>query len=1020
MQRIIDFVLRQRLLVLIGVFLLVGIGIYSFKTISIDAFPDVTNVQVQIISLAPGMSPLETEKLVTTPIELQMSGMPGLHETRSLSKFGLSLVTLVFEDSVDTYFARQQVLERMIEAKENLPKNVEPMLGPVSTGLGEIYQYTLEGKGKSLMELRTLQDWVVRKLLRTVPGVTDVNSFGGDVKQYQVSVVPERLIKYDLSLRQVFEAVARNNTNASGSFMNIGGEQYIIRGLGLLKTLEDIGNIVITSSHGTPVYVKDVAELKLGAAFSQGAVVKNGEDAMAGIILLIKGGNSRDVVKKVKEKMKEIAKTLPEGVKAIPFYDRAELVQRALSTITSALAEGSLFIVLVLFIFLGNVRSALVVTLSLPLTMLFTFIVMRQLGITANLMSLGGLAIAIGMVVDGAVVIVENTYRHLCERKDEPMIHVVAESAQEVMRPVIFGIMIITVVFLPLFTLTDVEGKMFAPLAVTITIALLGSLLVSVLVVPVMSSFILRGGKEEDTRLLAIIKGKFLPLLDWALLNRKRVLLISVAVFIASLALLPFIGKEFMPVLQEGHLTVQLIRLPGISLQESIAMEKKFHTVLLTFPEVETVVSKIGAAEIASDPMGPELSDPIITLKPRKEWETAKDLPGLIDKMREKLEASLPGVGFNFTQPIALRVDELISGVKSQVAIKIFGDDLDTLKDKADEVAKIMSGVKGTEDLRIEQVSGQPYLHIDIDRQAMARHGINLSDVQEIIELALAGGQPTEVFEGDKRFAVQVRFSENKRSSVEAIGSLLVPLPEGGGVPLRQIAKLALLEGPNQISREEGQRRIVIECNVKDRDIGGFVKEAEMKISSQVKLPVGYTVRWGGQFENQERAMQRLLVIVPITLLLIFLLLYMTFNSLKNALLIILNVPFSMVGGIVALFLSRQYLSVPASVGFIALFGLAVLNGVVLVSYFNQLRQEGASLDEAIRKGVELRLRPVLMTASVTMLGLVPLLFSSGTGSEIQRPLAIVVVGGLITSTFLTLVVLPTLYQWFEEGKVEF
>jgi cobalt-zinc-cadmium resistance protein CzcA len=475
-----------------------------------------------------------------------------------------------------------------------------------------------------------------------------------------------------------------------------------------------------------------------------------------------------------------------------------------------------------------------------------------------------------------------------------------------------------------------------------------------------------------------------------------------------------------MPVLQEGHLTVQLIRLPGISLQESIEMEKKFHKILMTFPEVETVVSKIGAAEIASDPMGPELSDPIITLKPRKEWKTAKNLPDLIDKMREKLEASLPGVGFNFTQPIALRVDELISGVKSQVAIKIFGDDLDTLKDKADEIAKIMSGVKGTEDLRTEQISGQPYLHIDIDRQTMSRHGINISDVQEIIELALAGGQPTEVFEGDKRFAVQIRFPENKRNSVEAIGSLLVPLPEGGGIPLRQISRLSLLEGPNQISREEGQRRIVIECNVKGRDIGGFVKEAEAKIASSVKLPVGYTIRWGGQFENQERAMDRLLVIVPITLLLIFLLLYMTFNSLKNALLIILNVPFSMVGGIVALFLSRQYLSVPASVGFIALFGVAVLNGVVLVSYFNQLRQEGASLDEAIRKGTELRLRPVLMTASVTMLGLVPLLFSSGTGSEIQRPLAIVVVGGLITSTFLTLVVLPTLYRWFEEEKVEF
>ena len=1020
MQKVIDFVLRQRLLVLIGVILLTGVGVYSFMKLPIDAFPDVTNVQVQVITTASGMSPLEIEKLVSSPIEQQMSGLPGLHETRSISRYGLSVVTLVFEDNVDTYFARQLVFERLIEAKETLTKGVEPMLGPVSTGLGEIYQYTLEGKGKTLMELRTLQDWVVRKLLRRVPGVADVNSFGGDVKQYQVIVSPDKLLKYNLTLRQVFDAVARNNTNASGSFMNIGGEQYIIRGLGLLKDMEDIGNIVIASHHGTAIYVRNVAELKLGAAFSQGAVVKNGEESLAGIVLLTKGGNSKDVVEKVKEKMTEVAKTLPEGVTAVPFYDRAELVQRALSTITNALAEGALFIVIVLFVFLGNVRSALVVTLSLPLTMLFTFIVMRQMGLTANLMSLGGLAIAIGMVVDGAVVIVENTYRHLSERKDEPPIHVIAESAKEVAKPVVFGILIITVVFLPLFTLTDVEGKMFTPLALTVAIALIGSLFISILIVPVLSSFLLKGGKEEDTRLLAFIRKGFRPVLDWALGNRIKTILISSGIFILSLALLPFIGKEFMPILQEGHLMVQLIRLPGISLQESVEMEKKYHKILLTFPEIESVVSRIGAAEIASDPMGPELSDPIITLKPKSQWKTAKNLPELIGKMREKLESSMPGVGFNFTQPIALRVDELISGVKSQVAIKIFGDDLDQLKEKADEMAKVMAGIKGTEDLRVEQVSGQPYLHIDIDRKEIARYGINISDVQEIIEIALAGGKPTEVFEGDKRFAVQIRFPEDRRSNVESIGNLLVPLPEGRGIPLKQIAKLSLLEGPNQISREEGQRRIVIECNVKGRDIGGFVKESQEKIAAQVKLPVGYTVTWGGQFENQERAMKRLIVIIPLTLILIFLLLYMTFGSLKNALLIIMNIPFALVGGIVALFVSGQYLSVPASVGFIALFGVAVLNGVVLVSCFNQLRQEGASLDDAIQKGTDLRLRPVLMTASVTMLGLVPLLLASGTGSEIQRPLAVVVIGGLITSTLLTLIVLPTLYRWFEEETIEF
>lgn len=1021
MERIIDFVLRQRLFVIIGVILLIGIGVYSFKNLTIDAFPDVTNIQVQVISKAPGMSPLETEKFVTLPIELQMSGLPGLTEVRSLSKFEISLVTLVFEDNVDIYFARQLTLERLIEAKENLPLGVEPMLGPVSTGLGEIYQYTVEGKGKSLMELRALQDWTIRRLLRSVPGVTDVNSFGADVKQYQVIVNPERLLKYNLSLTRVFEAIAKNNTNASGSIMKMGGEQYIIRGLGLLKTLDDIGNIVVASSHGTPVYVKNLAELKIGPPFApSGAAVKNGEEAVGGIVMLIKGGNSRDVVEKVKGKVKDVNKALPEGVKIVPFYDRAELVKRVLSTLSKALSEGALFVILVLFIFLGNVRSALVVTLSLPLTALFIFIIMRQMGLTANLMSLGGLAIAIGMIADGAIVIVENIFRHLSERKGEHFIHVMAEASKEVFRPVVFGVLIIAIVFLPLFTLTGVEGKMFKPLAVTITIALVCSLLISILVVPVLSFFILKQGKEEDTKLLYLIKRGYRPVRDWALKNSLKVIAVSVAAFLLSLAFLPFIGKEFMPVLQEGTLSIQLIRLPGISLSESVEMEKRFQKILLSFPEVETVVSKIGAAEIATDPMGPELSDPIITLKPLSQWKTAKTQEELVDKMREKLEASMPGAAFNFTQPIALRVDDIISGVKSQMAIKLFGDDIDKLKEKADEIAKAMSTIKGTTDLRVEQVSGQPYLHIEIDRNAIARYGINISDVQEIIEIAIAGKSPTEVFEDDKRFDVVIRFPEEKRNDIESVGNILVPMPEGRGIPIKQIARLYFIEGPNQISREDGQRRIVIECNVKDRDIGGFVEEAQEKISKQVKLPAGYYITWGGQFENQQRAMKRLAVIVPVTLLLIFLLLYMTFNSIKNALLIILNIPFALIGGIVALFISGQYLSVPASVGFIALFGVAVLNGVVLVSYFNRLRLEGNSIDEAVTKGTELRLRPVLMTALVTMLGLVPLLFSSGTGSEVQKPLAIVVVGGLITSTLLTLIVLPTLYKWFEEEKVEF
>jgi len=585
MERIIDFVLKQRLFVLIGVALLIGIGIYSFKNLSIDAFPDVTNIQVQIISEAPGMSPLETEKFVTLPIELQMSGLPGLTEMRSLSKFGRSLVTLVFEDNVDIYFARQLALERLIEAKESLPQGVEPMLGPISTALGEIYQYTVEGKGKSLMELRTLQDWVIRRILRSVPGVADVNSFSAAVKQYQVIVNPEKLIKYNLTLSQVFEVIAKNNANSSGSIMKVGGEQYIIRGLGLLKTLDDIGNIVVASYHGTPVYVKDIAELKIGHPFTpQGTVVKNGEEAVAGIVLLIKGGNSRDVVEKVKEKVKEVNKTLPEGVKIVPFYDRAELVNRALSTVSKALQEGAFFVILVLFIFLGNVRSSLVVTLSLPLTALFTFIIMRQMGLTANLMSLGGLAIAIGMIVDGAVVIVENIFRHLSERKGEHYINIVAEASREVVRPVFFGVLIIAIVFLPLFTLTGVEGKMFKPLAITITIALVCSLIISIFVVPVLSSFLMRSGREEDTKLLSLIKRGYRPMRDWALKNRMKVITIAGTAFVLSLILLSFIGKEFMPILQEGTLTIQLIRLPGISLEESVEIEKRFQKILLSFP----------------------------------------------------------------------------------------------------------------------------------------------------------------------------------------------------------------------------------------------------------------------------------------------------------------------------------------------------------------------------------------------------------------------------------------------------
>lgn len=1028
-ERIVSFALRQRLLILVAVAVVMVFGVFSLRTLSIDAFPDVTNVQVQVIAEAPGRSPIEVEKFVTFPIEVQMTGLPHLTELRSLSKFGLSMVTVVFEDNVDIYFARQLVLERLIEAKEKLPDGVEPALGPISSGLGEIYQYTLESPdGKEtadhLTELRTVQDWIVRPILKNISGVADVNSFGGYVKQYQIIVDPQRLIKYNLSLREISEAIAANNSNAGGNVLEHGSEQYIVRGIGIIQSIEDIEDIVLKENEGVPVYVKDVAKVEFGPETRQGALVVDGKaEGVAGIVMMIRGGSGKEIVTKVKEKVKEINenKILPNGIQIKPFYDRTELVEKCMETVTKALSEGGLLVVIILFLFLGNARSALIVALNLPIAALVTFIAMKQMNLSANLMSLGGLAIAIGMMVDGSVVMIENIYRHLSEKghQEKNRIQIILEAAKEVAKPIVFGIIIIIIVFLPLFTLEGMEGKMFSPMAYTISIALFASLILSLTVSPVLSSFFLKAGKDEDVFILRVIKKQYLPLLYKALKNKVLVVAATVGVFLGSLALFPFLGTEFIPILDEGSLTPQIIRLPSISLKESVEIEKIAQREMMKFPEVLTVVSKIGTAEIATDPMGPNLSDPIVVLKPRKEWTTTKNKEELVEKMRESL-SKIPGIGLNMSQPIALRVDELISGVKSQIAIKLFGDDMDVLKNKADQIAKIVSKVKGVEDLRVEQVSGQSYVEVNINRRNIARYGINVADVQEIIETAIGGKAATDVFEGEKRFAVLLRFPEDKRNSIETIGNILVNSPGGARVPLSQLADVRLVEGPVQISRDDSKRRIVIECNVKGRDIGGFVEESQAKLKEKLKLPAGYYITWGGAFENQQRAMKRLMIIVPITIALIFFLLYLTFSSVKQAVLIIINLPFALIGGIVALFISRMYLSVPASVGFIALFGVAVLNGVVLVSYINQLRREGMALNEAITNGCERRLRPVLMTAAVAILGLVPILFATGPGSEVQKPLAVVVIGGLITSTLLTLLVLPVLYGWFEKEEVEF
>jgi cobalt-zinc-cadmium resistance protein CzcA len=1023
---ILTFSVRQRLLVLLAALVLAGFGVLAVKQIPIDAFPDVTNVQVQILSTAGGMSPPEVEKLVTRPIEWGIAGLPRLTEVRSVSKIGLSAITVVFEDGVDDYFARQLVSERLQSVRENLPAGTDVQLGPITTGLGEIFQYTLVSQdGKyDATELRTIQDYIVRPILRTVPGVTDVNSFGGLVKQYQVIVNPDRLTSFGVTLAQVFEALEKNNANASGNFIEHKSEQYVVRGLGLVQDVRDIENIIVTAQKHTPIYIRDLAEVKIGAELRQGAVTANGKgEAVAGIVLMLKGASRRDVVNSVKETLPAIQKALPKGVKLVPFYDRTELVKKAIHTVTKALQEGAIFVLLVLIVLLADVRSAIIVTLVLPLAALFAFIMMRWYGLSANLMSLGGLAIGIGMMVDGAVVMVENIHRHLTEKPGaEGHVHAgktetVLYAAKEVGRPIVFGIAIIIIVFLPLFTLEGFEGKMFAPLAFTISFALLGSLILSLTLVPTLCTFFLKQEvHDHDPFHIRWLKQGYLAALKPCVAHPWILILVALLALGGSFALVPRIGTEFLPSLDEGSVAVQTFRIPSISLPQSLALQTEAEKLLKQFPEVIDVVSKTGRADIASDPMGVELSDVIVTLKPREEWTTTKSKDELVEKMRDAL-ATLPGVAASFSQPIALRVDELVSGVKSAIGIKIFGEDLDVLKQRAEAVSRVLATVPGATDINVEKVSGLAYLQIEIDRAKIARYGINVADIQDVIETAIGGKEASKIYEGLKVFGLAVRFPEAARDDVEPIREILIPTPGGALIPLGQLAKVDVSEGPAQISREMGQRRIVIECNVTGRDLGGFVAEAQQKIEAAVKLPPGYLIKWGGQFENQQRAMKRFAIVVPITLATIFLLLFGSFNSVKQATLIILNIPFALIGGIVALVVGEFNLSVSASVGFIALFGVAVLNGVVMVSYFNELRRGGMKVGLAVIEGAVLRLRPVLITASVAALGLIPMLFATGPGSEIQKPLAAVVIGGLVSSTLLTLFILPTLYRIFERDE---
>ncbi len=1019
MQRLVELSLAHRLVVVLLAVLLIAAGWMSFRSLPIDAFPDVTNIQVTVISQAATLSPLEIEQLVTYPIEQACAGLPHSTEVRSLSKFGLSMVTVVFEDGTDIYFARQLVLERIFSVRGELPDGASSGLGPISTGLGEVYQYTLESDSRDLMELRSLQDWVLRPILRTVPGVAGVDSFGGYVRQFHVVADPMALRQFGLALEELAAAVAANNGVAGGAYVERGGEQFVVRGDGWVRGAEDLENTVVAYRDNVPVLLRQVAAVELAPEIRQGAISRDARgETVAGIVLMLRGGSGRDVVAGVREKLELARQSLPPDVEIVPFYDRNELVTTALGTVRGALIQGAVLVLLVLLFFMGHLRSAALVALQLPLAALATFLVMGLLGMSLNLMTLSGLAIAIGMLGDGAIVLVENAVRLLARPDDakRPRCGLMCQAATEVARPVAFGVAVIIVVFIPIASLQGMEGKMFAPLAYTIGIALGCSLLLTMTVIPVLASVVLRPvpvfGGGRFTHPADVVRRMYRPHLRWALDHPWVVLGAAVGLLVAAGALVPTLGTEFLPTMDEGSIVVQPFQIPSVSLEQSLETVALIEATIMELPEVRHVVSRTGRSDISSDPMGVGESDTYVLLAPRSEWTTARTKEGLVAAIRERLN-TIPGVEFGYTQPIQMRVDELLSGVKSQIAVKIYGDDLHELARLGDDAAAIMSEIRGAADIKVEAVEGLGYLQIDMDRRRMARMGVSVAQVRTLIETAIGGRVVTTMPEGDRRTDVVVRLPRSFTAEVENLRELPLSTPTGARVTLREVVDIGVVEGPAQISREDGKRRVVVELNVIDRDIGGFVEEAQQQLLERLELPTGYFVTWGGQFEQQQRAMARLRLMVPVVLVLIFILLYLNFRSTRPALLILVNIPLALVGGVFGLKLFGMYLSVSASVGFIALFGIAVLNGLVMVEFFRNLESEGMPRAEAVAEGAELRLRPVLMTAATTALGLVPMVWASGVGSEVQRPLAVVVVFGVVTSTLLTLMVLPVLYLRF-------
>jgi cobalt-zinc-cadmium resistance protein CzcA len=1034
-EKLIRAAIEHRWLVLLAVIGMAAIGVFNYQKLPIDAVPDITNVQVQINTQAPGYSPLETEQRVTYPIETVMAGLPNLEQTRSLSRYGLSQVTVIFKDGTDIYFARQLVNERIQEARDKLPPGITPAMGPISTGLGEIYLWTVEakdgakkpdGQPYTATDLREIQDWIIKPQLRNVPGVTEINSIGGFAKEYQISPIPERLASLGVTLQDIVTALDRNNGNVGAGYIEKRGEQYLIRAPGQVKTLEDIGNVILSSAGGVPIRVRDVAEVGIGRELRTGAATANGREVVLGTVFMLIGQNSRTVSQAVDKKMVEINRSLPEGVHAVTVYDRTVLVDKAIATVKKNLLEGAILVIVILFLFLGNIRAAIITATVIPLSMLFTFTGMVHYKVSANLMSLG--ALDFGIIIDGAVVIVENCVRRLAHAQahyGRPLtraerFHEVFLASKESRRALLFGQLIIMVVYLPIFALTGVEGKMFHPMAFTVVAALVGAMILSVTFIPAaVALFIGNRVSEKENFLMVQAKRWYGPLLD-RVMEAKAVVLATAAVAVVLCGLIATrMGSEFVPSLNEGDFAIQALRIPGTSLSQSVAMQQQLEATLKAkFPEIDRVFARTGTAEIASDPMPPNISDGYIMLKPMSEWpEPRKSRDELLAAIQEVV-GKVPGNNYEFSQPIQLRFNELISGVRSDVAVKIFGDDMDVLNKTAEEVSSMLQKIPGASEVKVEQTTGLPMLTVNIDRQKSARYGLNVADIQDAVATAIGGREAGTLFEGDRRFDIVVRLPESLRNDLESMKRLPIPLPRSAGgvegrtnfIQLAEVASFELAPGPNQVSRENGKRRIVVSANVRGRDVGSFVADAEAALA-QVKIPAGYWTSWGGTFENLQSATQRLQIVVPVSLLLVFILLFAMFGNVKDGLLVFTGIPFALTGGILALWLRDIPMSISAAVGFIALSGVAVLNGLVMISYIRSLREGGAQLDAAIREGALTRLRPVLMTALVASLGFIPMAIATGTGAEVQRPLATVVIGGILSSTLLTLLVLPILYR---------